>query len=328
MLADDMSGGSSRPASPTAADPEALGRFREDLARSGPTREVFDRHLPALGARAILDVLEVGNPACHGEAHELGRALMALRKDIGAALRECGTGCTSACMHGAVGEAFGGSDIETITAQMDAFCASGVMREIHPPGNCAHGIGHALMFAAHRDVDAALRGCLGFAKPGMRYYCATGVYMELLVQPKPPVYQAGSHEPCLSHPEVSAACYRYRARSLVAELGGPEALQRSCLAQKPPLREGCMHGLGSVLLGSITDDPGVLGRFCSLERPEDRTLCVEGAMEKQADFNQGVARSICAKQTGEVRRACDAAVANGMYNLDKPSLAFYVKTAR
>jgi len=61
---------------------------------------------------------------------------------------------------------------------------------------------------------------------------------------------------------------------------------------------------------------------------ESFTLCVEGAMEKQADFNQGVARSICAKQTGEVREACDAAVANGMYNLDKPSLVFYTKAAR
>ena len=327
-LADDMASGNARPASQVAPDHVALARFKEDLKQLGPTREVFARHLPALGARPLLDVLEVANPACHAEAHELGRALMALRKDIGVALRECGTGCTSACMHGAVGEAFGGSDIPTITAQMDAFCKTGVMRELHPAGNCAHGIGHALMFAANREVDTALKACLGFDQQGMRYYCATGVYMELLLNPKAPTYSRGSHEPCLAHPEVSSACYRYRARTLVTELGGVEALKKSCLAQKGALRQGCFHGLGSVLLASLTDDPSILGRYCSTEREVDRVLCVEGAMEKQADFNPGVARSICARQTGEIRRACEASVEHGMYNVSKPTMALYATEGR
>jgi hypothetical protein len=148
--------------------------------------------------------------------------------------------------------------------------------------------------------------------------------MELLLSPQPPAFASGSHEPCLAHPELSAACYRYRARALVTELGGLDALRKSCLAQKGALRQGCFHGLGSVVLGSITEDTGLLGRYCATEREEDMTLCVEGAMEKQADFNPGVARSICAKQTGEIRRACDASVEHGMYNVEKKTMALYV----
>ena len=100
-------------------------------------------------------------------------------------------------MHGAVGEAFGGSDVATITSKMNDFCFTSPMRELHPAGNCAHGIGHALMFASDRNVDAALDGCSRFAKPGMQHYCATGVFMELLMgaraPQKEPLRRACSH---------------------------------------------------------------------------------------------------------------------------------------
>jgi hypothetical protein len=323
-LADDMTSGGPDSTRRPPADTAEISRLREDLRRNGPTREVFNRHLPALGARAILDVLEADSPSCHAQAHDLGRALMALRQDIGAALRECGTGCTSACMHGAVGEAFGGSDLDSIAARMNSFCETGVMRELYPLGNCAHGIGHALMFASHRDVDAALNVCARFDKKGMRYYCATGVYMEMFMGVPPPSPTKGTHEPCLAHPEVAAACYRYRASSLVTELGGLDALQKSCLSQTPALQRGCFHGIGAVLLGFAHTDPAVLSRYCSAGDRADRTLCVEGAIEKQADFDREVARSICAKQTGEIREFCDTAVKHGMYDLEKPSLTFYL----
>lgn len=324
---DDMRAGMA--IAPTAGrpDPAALATFQADLSHLGPTRGVFDQHLKALGGRAILEVLESRNASCHGEAHELGRALMALRGDIGAALLECGTGCTSACMHGVVGEAFGGSDITAITARMNSFCETSAMRELHPAGNCGHGIGHALMFAAERNVDAALGGCQGFTRPGMRYYCATGVFMELLASPSPPQLAAQSHEPCLNHPEFAAACYRYRAPSLVSELGGPEALQESCLAQETPFREACFHGLGGVMMASFRQDPSLLGRYCGVGGEAEQTMCVEGAIEKEADFDPDGARLICAKQTGRLRRACDEAVAHGMYDVEKPSLRFYVAAA-
>lgn len=234
-------------------------------------------------------MLEQRNPSCHGEAHELGRALMALRKDIGAALVECGTGCTSACMHGAVGEAFGGSNVATITSKMNDFCFTSPMRELHPAGNCAHGIGHALMFASDRNVDAALNGCSRFAKPGMQHYCATGVFMELLMSTRAPALAAGSHEPCTSHPRFAAACYRYRTRSIVGEVGGIAALRAACLEQKEPLRRACSHGVGSVLVRPAMADPTLISRYCATDSAEDRTLCVEGAKEMRADFTAGCA---------------------------------------
>ncbi|MDP9178584.1 MAG: hypothetical protein M3O61_12960, partial [Gemmatimonadota bacterium] len=128
-------------------DARALARFDAEYRREkAASRRVFEEYLPILGSAALLDYLEGRFPECHRQAHDLGRALYALRKDVGTALRECDTRCTSACMHGVVGEAFGTTDLGSIAGTIDEFCASGAMAEIHKPGNCAHGIGHALMF--------------------------------------------------------------------------------------------------------------------------------------------------------------------------------------
>ena len=60
-------------------------------------------------------------------------------------------------LHGVVGEAFGGSGLTNIASAMKDFCTTGAMAEIDKPGNCAHGIGHALMFSTGDEVDRALK---------------------------------------------------------------------------------------------------------------------------------------------------------------------------
>jgi hypothetical protein len=317
-------GRSEKPASQSNADPILLEKFKLEYQQArGKTRLVFAKYLPSLGAGPMLDYLEQIHPACHVQAHDLGRALYALRGDVGVALRECGTRCTSACMHGVVGEAFGNSDPASIAEKMSSFCDSGAMKELYRPGNCAHGIGHALMFTTGDDVDAALNACLYFHQPGMRYYCATGIYMELLVPVNKGKARPVLHDPCDLHPEFAAACFRYRARTLLREGQTRDKLLDACLALDEPMRRGCFHGLGSTLISLLVSEPNLLRTYCTQGSAEDQALCVEGAMEKLADFNRDAARPVCDVLGPDLKKICLDAVESGMYALDKPTMRFY-----
>lgn len=138
------------------------------------TRPVFEKYLGILGTQAILDVLEHLHPACHEQAHPLGEAVFAHFKDINRALAECQTRCTSGCMREVVGEAFGDKSLEDVTGRMARFSREGKMAEIHKLGNCAHGIGHALMIITDNDLEMALSACASSQDPAMGYYCGIG----------------------------------------------------------------------------------------------------------------------------------------------------------
>jgi hypothetical protein len=322
----DMEMGAAAPSSArTKVDQDVLARFDAAYRRAGSaTRPVFDMYLPILGTATLLDYLERRFPDCHSQGHDLGRALYALRKDVGIALREVGTRCSSAVMHGVIGEAFGTTDLGSIARTMNEFCAADAVAEIHRPGNCAHGIGHALMFTTGDDVDRSLNACLYFSVPGMRYYCATGVFMEYLVPKRKGMARPVLHDPCDLYPRYAAACYRYRAKTMLSELGGDrDRLLRECQSLQGSLRLGCFHGLGATLTGRLIGDPALLGRFCGRGDAKDRIMCIEGAIEKLADQDETKAMSACAMLEGGDKEVCTAAAKWKMYRLDKPSMPLY-----
>ncbi len=313
-----------------AADPELKAAFTREYMASRDERAVFAKYLESLGAPAMLDYLELENPRCHGSAHALGKALFAQRKDVGAALAICGNHCTNACMHGVVGEAFGGHDFDAVTDEMAGLCQNQEMERLHKPGNCAHGIGHALMISTEHDIAQSLGGCKRFDEPGMEYYCATGVFMEyrdlLRVRAKSgnKIARPSRHHPCDTHTDYPAACYRYMLRVIRSEIGvSRDQLIQECLGLDQPLQRGCFHGLGAMYSRRIADDPLLLPRLCLNGSREDRILCIEGAIEKLAEFSDERAKVVCATLEGENAEICKAGAKEKMYRLDKPTLELY-----
>src|SRR6185369_5820861 len=260
----EMGGSAPPPAEGRAVDPAVLAKFKEEYMAAGEDpRPVFEQYLPLLGAAALLDFLEETYPACHGQAHDLGKALFTASQDLGAALRTCGTRCTSGCMHGAVAEAFGSSSMAAITAQMNTFCEQGEMARLHKPGNCAHAFGHAFMLVNGGDVQRSIDACLGFSEAAMQYYCATGVYMEKILTGPPPVTPPPSRlYPCDQQPLFPAACYRYKAVELLDRFGSSARLTHTCLQLKAQERRGCFHGLGHATTAIIAKHPAQLIRLC------------------------------------------------------------------
>jgi hypothetical protein len=197
------------------------------------------------------------------------------------------------------------------------------MATMHKPGNCAHGIGHALMALTAGDLGRSLELCGAFGRPAMAYYCATGVFMEFHTSQRQALQGRPLHFPCETHP-FPAACYRYRGQSMLRALGGyPTRLAEECLALPRARRLGCFHGLGAAAISNIARSPGLLPAVCSHGLAEDQAMCIEGAIEKLGDYDEARAQAACATMAGEGAAVCQAAAREKMYRLDKLTMPLY-----
>lgn len=310
-------------------------------------KEFFATYLALMPPEAILDFLEAEEPTCHRQAHELGRAIFRKFNDINQALLVCGNGCTNACMHGAIGEAFSDDtphenedhpsvahthmfNIDILIAKMESFCQVGNMSRMHKRGNCAHAMGHALMLKSGHDLNASLTACGKFSESGMDYYCATGVYMQYMDNAmvtgtrRSDVQQNGSNYPCNEFTAYPAACYRYIVSEVKRERNlGLEHLIVLCAQLPEASRSGCFHGLGATYTPVVKTYPGLLKTVCSYGGRSEQVLCIEGAIEKLADFNEQWAFAACQSLTGDNADVCRAAAQGKMYRLDKPTMDLY-----
>lgn len=290
-------------------------------------RPVYKKYLPILGVGAILDYLEQ-NPYCHGEAHNLGKELYAQTRNISQSLSLCGSRCTGGCMHGVLVEAFGDQSYEEWVSTMDGFCQSKEMLRDHKPGNCAHAMGHALMLSNNGDLAGSLKACDEFKQPGMDYYCATGVYMQyqvMLQEGKSPYDERLLSTVCGKEERFPAACYRYMLRVIRRPLGDDrERLIATCLSQIDIRHQsGCFHGLGNLYFPQMLRRPVLLAEICGHRDAEIQALCIEGAIEKLADFDSVQAERLCSTLTGNNLETCMAATRHKMYSLDKPTMKLY-----
>ena len=308
-------------------DPQLLREFMVEFNQADDNRRpVFERYLEDLGADAMLQALAERFPLCHHQATDLGAALFAGTRDLAATLDVCGDRCTSGCRQGAIREAFGKGSFEQAVAQLDALCEKGVLSDEKAKGSCAHAVGRALMMASSYELEPSLNACSGQPGEAMRYYCATGVYREYFMDPDELALEAilNLHFPCDQSSPYPAACYRYKGSLMLYSLGDDrDALEKECQALSGSQRLGCYHGLGAAHLSTVYQDPKLLATICTQERRDDRRVCIEGAMEKLADYDQGVAGLACRSLKGKDAKVCKAAVEEKMYRMHKPTLPLY-----
>jgi len=300
-------------------------QFLLDQKQLGNSRELFQKYITSLGPEAMLDFLEKKYSHCHGQAHNLGKTLFNNNKNISKSISICGNRCTNACMHGVIGEAFGGQLHQEVTEKMTKYCFQGEMKKWHKPGNCAHGMGHALMMNSNYDLRKSLASCSTFSK-GMDYYCASGVYMEYrskLKKNKPNVKLSKIY-PCDKNTDFPAACYRYfMYRIYVAHKWNFYKAVRYCKRLRPHQRRGCFHGIGNMYINNIAKKPSLLKTICKHGNQNDQTLCIEGAIEKLADFNREMAKKACKPLAANNFITCQAAIAGKLYQLNKSSMPLY-----
>ena len=305
------------------------------------TRALYEQFLPRIGANGIGQALETIRPFCHGEAHELGRLIFSKLRDVGTSLESCADTCSSGCMHGVLMEFFAdgrhgdgpshqhSAQLTTaaVAARIPTFCESPALTRMYPPGDCAHGVGHAAMFLSNYDVSAGIDLCERFPSHGLRYYCATGAYMEYWSNPQSrsdhPIDDASL--PC-DKTRYPAACFRYvmnnPIRRRFANAGTLETPDQHCARLEGKYRLGCFHGIGFAQTLTIARGWTTLAKVCGLGSREDETVCIEGAMERLGKFSPDIAAERCKPLTDWRRGVCQAAASRKMYDLNK-SFAMY-----
>ena len=285
-------------------------------------RGIYERHVPQIGVNGILDVLE--ESPCHSQAHAVGKIIYARLGALGEAIHLAGDRCTNAVFHGILMEAFtAGSEhlnLLRLEDDIDRVCRPEVI-STQKVGNCAHGIGHAVMSLSRYDVDRAVEACKRLERPQLQYYCATGAFMEYDGVHGGEDVKRSLHYPCDLQADFPAACYRYKMSRTVGEVvargGGIDTVAAECLPLERQQRLGCFHGLGLAFLRDVLDSPALIKVVCGFGDGDDRRMCIEGAIEKLADLDESAARRACEHVAAEDRSICAAAAAEKMYRLDK-----------
>jgi hypothetical protein len=241
-------------------------------------------------------------------------------------------------MHGVLMEAFsayhdtddaeGHVDLEKLKPAMDDLCFEDKeMVSSYSPGDCAHGLGHALMFLSGYDVPEAIGGCEVFEEDHMVYYCATGAYMEYVTEnDKEDAETKTLFYPCDEF-DYPAACFRYKIvhvanrhyknRGLVSELIG------ECDEFEGKFRLGCFHGMGNGHMPAIASGKLKISDVCLTGTEDEKFVCIEGAIERMAKYHKELALKSCQGLEGKYFDICMTSVGYGMYNMEK-DLSLYV----
>lgn len=337
-----------------AAEWKTLSRRERRNARA-----LYEKWIDSIGANGIIDVVQRESPACHDEGHDLGKTVFTRLRDMDRALRSCNDACNSGCMHGAVMEFLSANDPSPgplagasgalpaapaaaqhvhdhggvpdsidrmIRRNVPLICGTSAFTNMYLPGDCAHGVGHAMMFLTDYDIPKALDYCERFVTHPMRYYCATGAYMEyrsVRVPAEAPV--KGPLHPCAGN-RYPAACFRYVFTNTVPALyrggGTLQQLANTCASLPRKDELGCFHGIGNAHVSRIARGTDRIAEVCRWGDRDDQTACIEGAMERLGKFSPTVAAERCQELSGWRREVCTAAASRKMYDLSK-SFALY-----
>ncbi|MBI4133471.1 hypothetical protein HY478_02550 [Candidatus Uhrbacteria bacterium] len=297
-------------------------------------RSLYETYIDRIGANGLIATLEDARPYCHDEGHDLGRAIYARLSDLGTGLRVCQDACFSGCMHGILMEFFTETDEEfdehvtlsDIAEKIHTVCAMNDMASLYKAGDCAHGIGHALMFLTGYNIPRALEYCELLTTYPMQYYCATGAYMEYVTTKDPEESRTrGTFYPCDIGP-YPAACFRYKlllvARRHYTNGGTFADFEAACLRLEDPYQRGCFHGFGNAHAGPLQGGALSLAELCRAGTREDQYVCIEGALERLAKYHPEEAPHYCSSVAGWQNELCLEAAARNLYNLEK-SFEYY-----
>ncbi len=322
----------------TAAVQKERATFTEKLKNTGTDkRSLYEEYIGIIGANGILESIEKVWPLCHNEAHDLGKVIFAHLKDIGQSLRICGTRCRTGCMHGVLMEAFtqakiddeeGHTDTVKLKAKLKELCINNSeMISMYGLGECAHGVGHALMFLNGYNIRKTLNACTEFDNTTLEYYCATGGYMEYNFVH---AYDAGKtlFYPCDTF-DYPAACMLSRAGIAVIIMSQEGKNMSDVLAACKQLdgkyRLGCFHGIGDAYSLSVGGGAINLTELCPSELSEDeQTMCIEGAMEHVGKYQPDGVSKVCEELDGNKKELCFTAAKHKLYSLEK-NLTLYQK---
>ena len=151
------------------------------------SRPAAEKMLDFKSATEVMDELSttLTLQQCHFIGHIIGRQSFIRNQNIEDTISSCTRTCESACVHGAIGQAFAqelGLEDTGDTQRFDLKHMSlddvlNIGRQLCASPEACHGIGHVL-FQIYGKFEPGLAMCRKIAEGSHRGYCYHGVYME------------------------------------------------------------------------------------------------------------------------------------------------------
>ena len=201
---------------------------------------------------------------CHYLGHIIGQELYRQSQSDEIATSQCSRSCESACLHGAVGEAFmttaGISEDDFDPKHLSVEELRKIGGRLCESGSC-HGVGHAL-FQAYDSFAPALELCREVATGARALECARGTFMEYsnIISARS-VWESYSKETDVN--SLYGIC---------AEIEG--VARDACYYYFPGMILGVLQRQGTVL--SEQEKISTMQGLCDRVPEADRTRCVSG----------------------------------------------------
>ncbi len=313
-------------------------------------RAIYEKYIGKIGANGMIDTIQKLDPECHFEGHDLGKVIYSKVGTIGESLAVCTDACYSGCMHGVFMEAFkekqkeketretkapeddgdgdGGEQhvgLDVVKASIPSICSDPSVASLYRLGDCAHGVGHAVMYLSGYQVKPAIDTCNLFPDKKLAYYCATGAYMEYVaVKGKTDHADATKSGiyPCDTG-EYPAACFFSKIGDMLfynQQKGGrPADIVAECLKLPEMYQLGCFHGFGNGHLEPLVLGKTKITNVCSAGDDKDKESCIDGAMMRMGKYHYDIGKKICENDlVGDQQSICLNALNQRMYGLDRP----------
>jgi len=266
---------------------------------------------------------------CHTVAHDLGKVIYAKLRDIGASLRVCSNRCYSGCMHGVMMEVIAlqkeGKDehinFEALEPVMKELCFENEEMKVYGPGECAHGIGHAIMFLSSYDIETTLETCNKFQDQHMKYFCADGAYMEYVgARDQGDAITKSLFYPCDQF-KYPAPCMRSKMGNVVIRFylsnKGISDIMNECEKLEGKYRVACFHGLGNSHSKIIALNKLNINQICSSEIKKEKIACIEGALHFMGKYYADKVERVCEDVDEDMKELCLLAGTQKLYSFEK-----------
>lgn len=258
---------------------------------------------------------------CHGLTHEIGHLAWNQAHDIARAFasgKDHATTCSDGFYHGVMESAIEAFPRDQISQWLPGVCASFAQRPMSfNHYNCVHGLGHGLLALFADQWQPALDGCAVLATPWEQQSCASGVFMQNIVNE----IQAVGHKPDFRNDDIQypcsvtaeqwkASCYLIHASHILNVYGGDFTKTFAACEQVPTAyRPTCYQSVGRDVSGRNRGRDGEVIRLCQLAGTGAQD-CVVGAARDYVyhDHSRRLADRLCAAVPHEFQSACMNAV--------------------
>lgn len=225
---------------------------------------------------------------CHNIMHQVGHVAVAEFGTFKEAYLHGNYDCGNGYYHGVVEEAMHGEEDSAFTPNRirhfcDSVASPTTTAKDYAALNCAHGLGHALVYKAEGSLAAALPSCLYIEKELERGECVAGAFMENMIERLPTALQSDPiQNPSLTCSSIGGDVYRCWAALagyvIAAQQHGTKEAVAFCLSFDSFIyRDACGEGIGKAVRIGREENKRASQIYCEAHTGVLSAACVQGS---------------------------------------------------